>query len=119
MTATGGFYPGGDGTIGTMAVEGGAKLAGDVVLDFAADGSCDQLVFAAGGTYDVSALRLEPSASGTAAWNALRKFTIGNASGAVLTGEFDVSALSNAQIRHKSDGDIELRVQSGLILFVK
>jgi hypothetical protein len=67
LTADGGFLPGGDGTIGTMVIDGGAKLAGDVVLDFAADGSCDQLVFTAGSTYDVSAIRLVPSASGAAA----------------------------------------------------
>ena len=119
LTATGGFNPGGDGTIGTMVIDGGAKLAGDVVLDFAVDGSCDQFVFAAGGTYDVSAMRLVPSSSGAAAWNALRRFTIGNAADAVLTGTFDISAFPNAQVRQKPNGDLELLVPNGMTLLIK
>jgi hypothetical protein len=119
LTADGGFLPGGDGTIGTMVIDGGAKLAGDVVLDFAADGSCDQLVFAAGSTYDVSAIRLVPSASGAAAWKASKRFTIGNAADAVLTGAFDISAFPNAQVRQNSNGDIELLVPKGTMVIIR
>jgi hypothetical protein len=119
LTATGGFNPGGAGAFGTMAIEGGAKIAGDVVLDFAEDGSCDRLVFASGGTYDVSAIRLRPSASGAAAWNELQRFTIGNAAGAVLTGAFDISAFPNAQIRQKPNGDVELRVPQGMMVIIR
>ena len=119
LIATGGFNPGGDGTIGTMVIDGGAKLAGDVVLDFAADGSCDQLVFTAGGIYDVSAIRLAPSASGAAAWNALQRFTIGNAADAVMTGAFDISAFPNARVRQKPNGDLELSVQKGTTLVIR
>ena len=102
-----------------MVIDGGAKLAGDVVLDFAADGSCDQLVFTAGGTYDVSAIRLAPSASGAAAWNALQRFTIGNAADAVMTGAFDISAFPNARVRQKPNGDLELSVQKGTTLVIR
>jgi autotransporter-associated beta strand protein len=119
LTATGGFNPGGDGTIGTMVIDGGAKLAGDVVLDFAANGSCDQLVFTAGGTYDVSAIRLVPSASGAAVLNTLQRFTIGNAADAVLTGSFDISAFPNAQVRQKPNGDLELLVPKGTVLVIR
>ena len=102
-----------------MVIDGGAKLAGDVVLDFVVDGSCDQLVFTAGGTYDVSAIRLVPSSSGAVAWNALQRFTIGNAADAVLTGTFDISAFPNAQVRQKPNGALELTVPKGTILVVR
>ena len=119
LTATGGFNPGGDGTVGTMVIDGGAKLEGDVVLDFAADGSCDRLVFAAGGTYDVSAIRLVPSASGAAAWGTVRRFTIGNAADAVLTGTFDISAFPYALLKKQPNGDIELRTSKGMTLIFR
>jgi hypothetical protein len=76
-------------------------------------------VFASGGTYDVSAIRLAPSASGAAAWNGLQRFTIGNAAGAVLTGAFDISAFPNAQIRQKPNGDVELRVPQGMMVIIR
>ena len=119
LTAADGIFPGGDGTIGTMTVAGGATLAGDMVLDFAADGTCDRIVFAPGGTYDVSQIRLVPSDSGLAAWRNLRRFVIGSAAGATLTGSFDLSALSNARIRQRDNGDLELSSPKAFIFSVR
>ena len=119
LTATSGFQPGGESAIGTMTIDGGAKLAGDVVLDFATDGTCDQLVFAPGGTYDVSAMRLVPSVAGEAAWHARRRYVIGNAAGAELTGGFDLSAIPSAQIERKADGSLELSVPIGTMMLVR
>ena len=103
----------------TMTVAEGATLAGDMVLDFAADGTCDRIVFAAGGTYDVSQIRLVPSDSGLAAWRNLRRFVIGSAAGATLTGSFDLSALSNARIRQRDNGDLELSSPKAFIFSVR
>ena len=119
LTATAGIQPGGESAIGTMTIDGGAKLAGDVVLDFAADGTCDRLVFAPGGTYDVSAMRLVPSAAGEAAWHARRRYAIGNAANAELTGGFDLSAIPNAQIERKADGSLELSVPVETMMLVR
>ena len=119
LTAANGFFPGGDNAIGTMTLEGGATLVGDIVLDFAADGTCDQLVFSAGDTYDVSSIRLVPSASSAAALRARRRFVIGVASGATLTGAFDVSAIPGAEIRQKADGSLELRIHAGTIIIFR
>ena len=118
LTAANGFFPGGDNAIGTMTLGGGATLVGDVVLDFAADGTCDQLVFSAGDTYDVSSIRLVPSVSGAAALSAQRRFVIGVASGATLTGAFDLSAIPRAEIRQKVDGSLELRIRTGTIVIL-
>ena len=119
LTAADGIFPGGDGTIGTMTVAGSATLAGDMVLDFATDGTCDRIVFAPGGTYDVSQIRLVPSDSGLAAWRNLRRFVIGSAAGATLTGSFDLSALSNARIRQRDNGDLELSSPKAFIFSVR
>ena len=119
LTAADGFFPGGDNVIGTMTLTGGATLAGDIVLDFAADGTCDRIVFSAGDTYDVSSIRLVPSASGAAALQARRRYVIGVASGATLTGAFDLSAIPDAMIRQKADGSLELYIATGTIMVVR
>ena len=102
-----------------MTLEGGATLVGDVVLDFAADGTCDQLVFSAGDTYDVSSIRFVPSASGAVALRAQRRYVIGVASGAALTGAFDVSTIPGADISQKADGSLELRIRAGTIIIFR
>ena len=119
LTAADGLFPGGDNVIGTMTLTGGATLAGDMVLDFAADGTCDRIVFSAGDTYDVSSIRLVPSASGAAALQARRRYVIGVASGATLTGAFDLSAIPDAMIRQKADGSLELYIATGTIMVVR
>ena len=119
LTATSGFLPGGLDTIGTMTVSDGATLVGDVALDFAANGTCDQLVFAPGATYDVSGIRLVPSASGASAWKAAKRFVIGSAAGAKLTGDFDLSAIHGARIRLLDNGDIELSVPGALVMIIQ
>ena len=118
LRATDGFFPGGENTIGTMTVADGATLSGDVTLDFAAGGICDRIVFAAGGTYDVSRIRLVPSSSGLAAWRNAPFFVIGSAAGATLTGDFDLSAIPNAVMIRRANGDLHLSIPQGtLILF--
>ena len=119
LTATGGFLPGGANTIGNMTLSGGATLVGDVALDFAANGTCDQIVFAPGGTYDVSGISLVPSASGEAAWKASKRFVIGSAAGATLTGDFDLSAIPNARIRQYDNGDLELSSPKALVVIIQ
>jgi len=88
-------------------------------LDFAADGTCDRLVFTAGDTYDVSAMRLVPSSSGATALRARRHFVIGVASGAALTGAFDLSAIPGAEIRQRVDGSLELYIPMGTMMIVR
>jgi hypothetical protein len=119
LTATGGFLPGGPDTIGTMTVSDGATLVGDVALDFAADGTCDQIVFAPGGTYDVSGIRLVPSASGESAWKAAKCFVFGSAADAELTGDFDLSAISGARIKRLGNGNLELSVPGAFVMIVR
>ena len=119
LTATDGFLPGGADTIGTMTVSGGAKLVGDVALDFAANDTCDQIVFAPGATYDVSGIRLVPSVSGEAAWKATKRFVIGSAADATLTGNFDLSAIPNAEVKLLANGDIRLSVPGAMVLIVR
>ena len=119
LTATGGFLPGGADMIGTMTISGGAALVGDVTLDFAANGTCDQIVFAPGATYDVSGIRLVPSAYGVSAWTATKRFVIGSAADATLTGTVDISAVPNAQVRQNTNGDLELLVPKGMILIIQ
>jgi len=119
LTATGGSLPGGPDTIGTMTVSDGATLVGDVALDFAADGTCDQIVFAPGGTYDVSGIRLVPSASGESAWKAAKCFVFGSAADAELTGDFYLSAISGARIKHLDNGNLELSVPGAFVVIVR
>lgn len=119
LTATGGFLPGGADTVGTMTVSDGATLVGDMMLDFAANGTCDQLVFAPGATYDVSGIRLVPSASGQAAWDATRRFVIGSAADATLTGDFDLSAIPDARVRRLANGDLRLSAPNGMVIVVR
>ena len=119
LTATSGILPGGADTIGTMTLSDGATLVGDVTLDFAANGTCDQIVFALGGTYDVSGIRLVPSISGESAWNATKRFVIGSAADATLTGAFDLSAIPNAEVRHLANGDIRLSVPGAMVIVVR
>ena len=119
LTAVNGFFPGGDNAIGTMTLKNGATLVGNMVLDFAADGTCDRLVFTAGDTYDVSAIRLVPSSSGATALRARRHFVIGVASGAALTGAFDLSAIPGAEIRQRVDGSLELYIPMGTMMIVR
>ena len=119
LTATDSILPGGAETIGTMTLSDGATLVGDVALDFAANGTCDQIVFAPGATYDVSGIRLVPSVSGEAAWNATKRFVIGSAADATLTGDFDLSAIPNAEIRYLANGDIRLSVPEAMVLIVR
>ena len=119
LTATGGFLPGGADTVGTMTVSDGATLVGDMMLDFAANGTCDQLVFAPGATYDVSGIRLVPSASGESAWNATKRFVIGSAADAELTGNFDLSAIPGAIIKRLANGDLELSVPGAFVITVR
>ena len=57
VTVSGNIYPGGRGTIGTLhLVEGGRLASGTVVIDVGADGACDKIV--SDGTIDLSALTL-------------------------------------------------------------
>ena len=119
LTAADGFLPGGTDTIGTMTVSDGATLVGDMTLDFASSGTCDQLVFAPGATYDVSGIRIVPSASGESAWKATKRFVIGSAADAELTGDFDLSAISGARIKFLGNGDIELSVPGAFVLIVR
>ena len=119
LTAAGSFLPGGADTIGTMTLSDGATLVGDVSLDFASNGSCDQIVFAPGGIYDVSGIRLVPSASGQAAWDATRRFVIGSAADATLTGDFDLSAIPNAKVKSLANGDFELSVPGAFVITVR
>lgn len=119
LTATGGFLPGGADTVGTMTVSDGATLVGDMMLDFAANGTCDQLVFAPGATYDVSGIRLVPSASGESAWNASKRFVIGTTANAELTGTFDLSAFPGARIKPLDNGTLELSVPGAFVVIVR
>ena len=119
LTATSSILPGGADTVGTMTVSDGATLVGEVALDFAANGTCDQIVFAPGATYDVSGIRLVPSGSGESTWSATKRFVIGSAADATLTGDFDLSAIPNAQIRHLANGDIRLSVPEAFVITVR
>ena len=67
----------------------------------------------------MSVIRLVPSAFGESEWNATKRFVIGSAADATLTGDFDLSAIPNARVKHLANGDLELLVPKGMILILK
>ncbi len=91
LTATAGIFPGGKGEVGVLTLGADATLVGTVALDVSADGASDALAFEAGGTYDVSRLRL--TVADPAKLDKAKRYAILRTNGATLCGEPDVSAL--------------------------
>ena len=117
LTVSGAIRPGGTNTVGTLAVKGGAALAGTVELDVRADGTCDSIAFADGGTYDISGMCWTIADPSQMSANA--KYTIASAGTATLTGEPDVSGLpANMTIVNKN-GNLVLCRTKGFIVIVK
>ena len=64
-------------------------------------------------------VRLVPSASGESAWKAAKCFVFGSAADAELTGDFDLSAISGARIKHLDNGNLELSVPGAFVVIVR
>ena len=117
LTVSGMIRPGGASTVGTLVVNGGAALAGTVELDVQANGTCDSISFADGGTYDISGMRwtlADPSQMSADA-----KYTIASAGAATLTGEPDLSGLPANMTIVKKSGNLVLCRTKGLVIVFK
>ena len=118
LTVTDSICPGGSSSIGTFTIKRGVTLVGTVELDICADGSCDRIDFDSGATYDITGIHwtisnLAPAAS-------CDSFTIANATGAALTGEFDISGIPvDYAIRRKRDGNVVFKRIKGTTLVVR
>lgn len=102
LTATAGIFPGGKGEVGVLTLGADATLVGTVALDVSAEGASDALAFEAGGTYDVSGLRL--TVADPAKLDKAKRYVVLRTSGATLCSEPDVSALpKNWELRFRDN----------------
>ena len=90
LTVTGVVSPGGDGSVGTLTLEGSPALAGTLLMDTRRDGTCDLLDVT--GDLDLSALSLQIADTSLMAGIS---YTIAACSG-TLTGSFASSNLTKA-----------------------
>jgi len=90
LTVTGVVSPGGDGSVGTLTLEGSPALAGTLLMDMRRDGTCDLLDVT--GDLDLSALSLQIADTSLMAGIS---YMIAACSG-TLTGSFASSNLSKA-----------------------
>ena len=53
------------------------------------------------------------------AWKAAKRFVIGSATDAELTGDFDLSAIPGAEVKRLTNGDIQLSVPEVFVIVVR
>ena len=83
-------------------VPDGRVPVGTVALDVSAEGASDALAFEAGGTYDVSGLRL--TVADPAKLDKAKRYVVLGTNGATLSSEPDVSALpKNWELRFRDN----------------
>jgi len=119
VTVSGQTSPGGDGTVGTLALPDASVLSGTLRIDVRTDGTCDQLV--ADGDLDVSQLALVIADTGQL--NSGFSYTIATCAGD-LTGSFTSNNLlakgwAVRYIRTSGDGKILLAPRNGLVISLR
>lgn len=114
LTVSETFSPGGVGEAGTLTLAAGAKLAGACAFE-----TGDRLAFAAGSTYDVSAIKVKVADPESVV--AGSPVTLMSAAGATLTGAFDVSdpSLDGLKLRVRASGNIDLVRPNGLLVILR
>ncbi len=88
-----------------------------VALDVSADGASDAAAFEAGGTYDVSGLRL--TVADPAKLDPTKKYVVLRPNGATLCGEPDVSALPEGWRLRVRNGVVQLVCRRGLAILLR
>ena len=116
LSVTEGIFPGTDGETGRLTVAGDAVVSGAVTVDLLPDGTCDTLVLASGGTYDVSGLSFAVKDAELAVPHV--NYTMLDASGATLVGDIDVSRVPSSFSVSVADGKVVVRKRSGLSVIV-
>ena len=119
VTVSGETSPGGDGTVGTLALPDAPALSGTLLIDVRADGTCDQLV--ADGDLDVSQLALVIADTGQLSTASV--YTIATCTGA-LSGSFTSHNLPQKSwavryIRTPGAGKILLAPRNGLVFSLR
>ena len=112
LAVTGDILPGGEGTIGTLALNGTALTSGTLVVDAAADGTCDKL--AVTGTLDLSHISL---ALGSANLNEETVYTIVTAAG--FTGDFADVSLPNKWKVFVQENRVIMAYANGTVLLFR
>ena len=112
LAVTGPILLGGEGTIGTLALNGTALTSGTLVVDAAADGTCDKL--AVTGTLDLSHISL---ALGSANLNEETVYTIVTAAG--FTGDFADVSLPNKWKVFVQENRVIMAYANGTVLLFR
>jgi len=114
LTVTESVRPGGAEAVGTLTLAEGGKVAGTCVFE-----PGGRLSFAAGSTYDVSAIKVRVADPASVVIGS--PVTLMSAAGATLSGSFDVSdpSMDGLRLRVKATGEIVLSRRSGLLMIVR
>ncbi len=119
VTVSGETAPGGDGTVGTLALPDNPSLSGTLRIDVRPDGTCDRLDVA--GDLDVSQLALEIADTGKL--DSGFTYTIVTCAGD-LTGSFTSDNLPQGNwsiryVRTSGAGKIQLVPRNGLMILIR
>ena len=112
LAVAGPILPGGEGTVGTLTLAGTALTSGTLVVDVAADGTCDKL--AATGTLDLSGLSL---ALGNADLNEEAVYVLATAAG--FTGDFVDVSLPNKWKTFVQSNRVIMAYANGTVMLVR
>jgi len=112
LAVTDTIQPGGEGTVGTLTLDGTSLASGTLVVDVAADGTCDKL--AATGTFDLSGLSL---ALGNADLNEEAVYVLATAAG--FTGDFVDVSLPNKWKTFVQANRVIMAYANGTVMLVR
>jgi len=114
LTVSEAINPGGAEAAGTLTLTAGAKLAGTCTFE-----TGDRLAFAAGSTYDVSAIKVRVADPESVV--AGSPVTLMSAAGATLTGAFDESdpSMEGLKLRIRASGKVDLVRPNGLLMILR
>ena len=112
LAVAGPILPGGEGTVGTLTLAGTALTSGTLVVDVAADGTCDKL--AATGTLDLSGLSL---ALGNADLNEEAVYVLATAAG--FTGDFVDVSLPNKWKTFVQANRVIMAYANGTVMLIR
>ncbi|MBQ6338527.1 MAG: autotransporter-associated beta strand repeat-containing protein, partial [Kiritimatiellae bacterium] len=112
LAVAGPILPGGEGTVGTLTLAGTALTSGTLVVDVAADGTCDKLVST--GTLDLSGLSL---ALGNADLNEEAVYVLATAAG--FTGDFVDVSLPNKWKTFVQANRVIMAYANGTVMLVR